>query len=108
MGEPVFGAPRLVRRGYDTRQVNAFVVRIDATLRGATDAPVTARDLATASFLRVTPLGQGYACDEVDAYLSEVSSSVIRANAARPAALAAIPQPREPRTWLGRLVHRPH
>jgi hypothetical protein len=89
MGELGFNAPHLVRRGYDTGQVNAFVRRIDDTLHGGTERPVTARDLVTAKFRRVTPLARGYACPDVDAFLFDVAPSVIRANSARRAVFAA-------------------
>lgn len=118
MGELRFNAPCLVRHGYDTRQVNAFMRRIDDTLRGGTAAPVTARDLVTAKFRRVMPFARGYACPDVDAFLFDVAPSVIRANSARmtvsvpgtdPGIGAARPrQAQQPgRHWLGRLVHRP-
>jgi hypothetical protein len=125
MGELGFSAPRLVRRGYDTGQVNAFVRRIDETLHGGAERPVTARDLVMAKFRRVTPLTRGYACPEVDAFLFDVAPSVIRANSARRSVFAAaaevfptaasptdavtaaaIPRRQPARNWLGRLVNR--
>lgn len=118
MGELSFSEPRLVRRGYDTRQVNAFIGRIEDTLRGGTDSPVTARDLVTARFRRVLPLARGYACPDVDAFLFDVAPSVIRANSARAAVIApvadagpggaAILGQRPARNWFGRAVNRPN
>lgn len=119
MGEWTFDAPSLVRRGYDTGQVDAFLRRIEDTLSGETECPVTARDLVTAKFRRVTPLTRGYVCADVDALLFDVAPSIIRANSARTAAVgrdpdmsfgtAMIPARRqEPpaRSWLGRVVRR--
>lgn len=125
MGEWTFEAPSLVRRGYDTGQVNAFLNRIEDTLSGDTESPVTARDLVTAKFRRVTPLARGYVCADVDALLSDVAPAIIRANSARTAAFNLVPDPsfgtatipvipviparrQEPpaRNWLGRTVRR--
>ncbi|MCW2603570.1 MAG: hypothetical protein JWN61_1705 [Pseudonocardiales bacterium] len=118
MSESGFAAPRfvtppLVRRGYDTRQVDAFVRRVGDTLRGTSAAPVTARDLVTAKFRRVMPLAHGYACTDVDAFLFDIAPALIRANSARAAVAVApqralIPEQRQARRWLGRLVNRPN
>lgn len=113
MSETGFLAPRLVRRGYDPRQVDQFVHRVVDTLRGTSAVPVTARDLVTAKFRRVMPLARGYACADVDAYLYDIAPALIRANTARAAVAATllreglIPAQRDGRSWLGRLVNRP-
>ena len=112
MGELAFTAA-LVRGGYDIRNVDAFLLRIDQTLRGTAESPITARDLVTAKFRRVLPMSLGYARAEVDAFLFDIAPAVIRANSARaevpaghapgPAAGGRLP---EQRGWLGRLCHR--
>lgn len=76
-----FTSTGLVRHGYNVQQVDAFLRRIEQTLSGDADRPVTARDLVTASFRRVLPLRRGYLRAEVDAFLQEVAPAVIRASA---------------------------
>ena len=87
MGEWTFDAPSLVRRGYDTGQVDAFLRRIEDTLSGETECPVTARDLVTAKFRRVTPLTRGYVCADVDCSMSPRRSSGLTAPARQPSAV---------------------
>lgn len=76
-----FTSTGLVRRGYNVQQVDAFLSRIEQTLSGDADRPVTARDLVTASFRRVLPLRRGYLRTEVDAFLQDIAPAVIRASA---------------------------
>lgn len=86
MGELAFVPSRLARRGYDRRQVDAFVRRVEQTLLGVAAAPVTARELVTARFRRVLPLSLGYRCEDVDAFLFDVAPAIMRSGTSRESA----------------------
>jgi DivIVA domain-containing protein len=132
IGDLQFRYAGRLRRGYDADQVDAFMMRIESTLRGLSHPPVTARDLVTARFRRVWIGERGYLCAQVDAFLQEVAPSVIRASSAlrdvtrsaqresaqrgstlrtsgqrEPSYPQPVPAQREGRHWLGKMVHRP-
>jgi DivIVA domain-containing protein len=65
-----------VRSGYDVRDVDAFLDRVIAGLRGAAP-PVTARDVRESAF-RVVRLGPGYDEQEVDRFLLQLASALER------------------------------
>lgn len=65
-----------LRSGYDVRDVDAFLDRIVAGLRG-TAPPVTARDVRESAF-RVVRLGPGYDEQEVDRFLLQLASALER------------------------------
>ncbi|WHT20721.1 DivIVA domain-containing protein [Crossiella sp. CA-258035] len=68
--EVEFSNSTLLRRGYDEGEVDAFLDRVEATLRGADS--VTARQVDEVTFSK-PPLGRrGYNVDEVDAFLDQV------------------------------------
>lgn len=71
-------------RGYDRGEVDAFVGRIEATLRDPTArGGVTPADLADAAFSK-PPIGKlGYSEAEVDAYLDRVKTELSRRVAGR-------------------------
>lgn len=58
--------------GYDEDQVDIFLDRIVATLRGTTDQPVTPGDVRAARFATVI-LKPGYAVKEVDTLLADLA-----------------------------------
>jgi DivIVA domain-containing protein len=58
--------------GYSEDEVDAFLDRIVATLRGTTDEPISAEEVRSAAFATVL-LKPGYATAEVDAFLSEIA-----------------------------------
>ncbi|MEU8340213.1 DivIVA domain-containing protein [Actinomadura meyerae] len=70
-----FSGARL-RSGYDVRDVDAFLDRVVAGLRGAAP-PVTARDVRECAF-RVVRLGPGYDEQEVDRFLVQLASALER------------------------------
>ncbi|WP_131737998.1 DivIVA domain-containing protein [Actinomadura roseirufa] len=70
-----FSSARL-RSGYDVRDVDAFLDRIVAGLRGAAP-PVTARDVRESAF-RVVRLGPGYDEQEVDRFLVQLAGALER------------------------------
>jgi DivIVA domain-containing protein len=61
--------------GYDEDEVDAFLDRIVATLRGTTDQPVTCDDVRAATFTTVM-LRPGYAVADVDAFLAGVAETL--------------------------------
>jgi DivIVA domain-containing protein len=67
----------IVMRGYNRRQVDELLARIDGTLgRGpATDRPVTAADVRAALFGKVM---RGYAPSEVDEALAAAEQELQR------------------------------
>ncbi|XRQ03786.1 DivIVA domain-containing protein [Actinomadura welshii] len=65
-----------LRSGYDVRDVDAFLDRVIAGLRG-TAPPVTARDVRESVF-RVVRFGAGYNEDEVDRFLLQLESALER------------------------------
>ncbi|MEU5989676.1 DivIVA domain-containing protein [Spirillospora sp. NPDC047418] len=70
-----FSGARL-RSGYDVRDVDAFLDRVVAGLRGAAPA-VTARDVRESAF-RVVRLGPGYDEQEVDRFLVQLAGALER------------------------------
>lgn len=58
--------------GYNEDEVDAFLDRIVATLRGTTDTPLTPGDVREARFSTVM-LRPGYAIGEVDEFLAEMA-----------------------------------
>ncbi|WP_281249818.1 DivIVA domain-containing protein [Streptosporangium canum] len=58
--------------GYNEDQVDAFLDRVVATLRGTTDQPVTPGDVRAARFATVI-LKPGYAVGEVDEFLTDLA-----------------------------------
>ncbi|TDC61965.1 DivIVA domain-containing protein [Actinomadura sp. GC306] len=65
-----------VRSGYDVRDVDAFLDRVIAGLRGSAP-PVTARDVRESAF-RVVRFGPGYDEQEVDRFLLQLASALER------------------------------
>ncbi|MFA1549457.1 DivIVA domain-containing protein [Actinomadura chokoriensis] len=65
-----------LRTGYDVRDVDAFLARVVAGLRGAAP-PVTARDVRESAF-RVVLLGPGYDEQEVDRFLVQLAGALER------------------------------
>jgi DivIVA domain-containing protein len=65
-----------MRSGYDVRDVDAFLARVIAGLRGAAP-PVTARDMRESAF-RVVRLGPGYDEQEVDRFLLQLAAALER------------------------------
>lgn len=65
-----------LRPGYDVRDVDAFLDRVIAGLRGVAP-PVTARDVRESAF-RVVRFGPGYAEQEVDRFLLQLAGALER------------------------------
>ncbi|MDI9579646.1 MAG: DivIVA domain-containing protein, partial [Thermobispora sp.] len=63
--------------GYHEDEVDAFLDRVVATLRGTAEHPLTAQDVRDAMFTTVV-LRTGYAIDEVDALLAEIAGLLER------------------------------
>lgn len=63
-----------VRSGYDVRDVDAFLDRVIAGLRG-TAPPVTARDVRESAF-RTVRLSPGYDEQEVDKFLAQLAAAL--------------------------------
>jgi DivIVA domain-containing protein len=63
-----------IRTGYDVRDVDAFLDRVVAGLRGVA-VPVTARDVRESVF-RTVRLAPGYVEREVDTFLSQLASAL--------------------------------
>ncbi|MBB5629940.1 DivIVA domain-containing protein [Sphaerisporangium krabiense] len=72
----LFRAGRL-GAGYDEDQVDVFLDRVVATLRGTTDRPLTGDQVRAARFDTVM-FRPGYAVVEVDAFLAEVAGVLDR------------------------------
>ncbi|WP_344919353.1 DivIVA domain-containing protein [Streptosporangium oxazolinicum] len=70
--ERVAFRPGRLGMGYDEDEVDVFLDRIVATLRGTTDAPLTPGDVREARFTTVM-LRPGYAIGEVDEFLDEMA-----------------------------------
>jgi DivIVA domain-containing protein len=68
-----FGVVR-VQKGYDERDVDAFLARVVAGLRGEA-APVSARDVRESRF-RTVRFGAGYQEREVDRFLGQLASAL--------------------------------
>ncbi|MER5650373.1 DivIVA domain-containing protein [Streptosporangium sp. NPDC002524] len=73
--ERVAFRPGRLGMGYDEDEVDAFLDRIVATLRGTTDSPLTPGDVRGARFATVM-LRPGYAIGEVDEFLDEVAGAL--------------------------------
>lgn len=58
--------------GYNEDEIDAFLDRIVATLRGTTDYPLTAQDVRSAKFATVL-VRPGYLIADVDAFLSGIA-----------------------------------
>ncbi|WP_084219296.1 DivIVA domain-containing protein [Spirillospora albida] len=65
-----------MRPGYDVRDVDVFLDRVVAGLRGVAP-PVTARDVRESAF-RVVRLGPGYDEQEVDRFLVQLAGALER------------------------------
>ncbi|MFI0368470.1 DivIVA domain-containing protein [Actinomadura sp. 1N219] len=65
-----------LRSGYDVRDVDAFLDRVIAGLRGVAP-PVSARDVRESAF-RVVRLGPGYDEQEVDRFLVQLAGALER------------------------------
>jgi DivIVA domain-containing protein len=65
-----------VRAGYDVRDVDAFLDRVVAGLRGYAP-PMTARDVRESAF-RTVRIGQGYDEAEVDRFLLQLAAALER------------------------------
>jgi DivIVA domain-containing protein len=63
-----------MRAGYDVRDVDAFLERVIAGLRG-TAPPITARDVRECAF-RTVRFGHGYDEREVDRFLTQLASAL--------------------------------
>ncbi|WP_440104523.1 DivIVA domain-containing protein [Streptosporangium sp. H16] len=70
--ERVAFRPGRLGMGYNEDEVDAFLDRIVATLRGTTDTPLTPGDVRAARFATVM-LRPGYAIAEVDEFLDELA-----------------------------------
>ncbi|MEU4540780.1 DivIVA domain-containing protein [Streptosporangium sp. NPDC023825] len=70
--ERVAFRPGRLGMGYNEDEVDAFLDRIVATLRGTTDTPLTPSDVREARFATVM-LRPGYAIAEVDEFLDELA-----------------------------------
>jgi DivIVA domain-containing protein len=83
-------------RGYDERDVDAFVARLAPALAAAPDAgPLTARQVRGALFRRVPVGRRGYDAEAVDAYL-EQAAEILAGREARHAAARAGEGPAAP------------
>ncbi|HEY9524682.1 MAG TPA: DivIVA domain-containing protein, partial [Thermopolyspora sp.] len=67
--------------GYDEDEVDAFLDRIVATLRGTTGQPLTAREVREVTF-SIVLFKPGYAVGEVDEFLAELADVIARCHAA--------------------------
>lgn len=63
--------------GYSEEEVDAFLDRVVATLRGTADAPLTAADVREARFSTVL-FRAGYAIGEVDEFLADIAEVIAR------------------------------
>lgn len=70
--EKVAFRPGRMGTGYDEDEVDAFLDRIVATLRGTTESPVTAREVREVKFSTVL-LRSGYLITDVDAFLAGIA-----------------------------------
>ena len=67
-----FSKPPIGKRGYNEDEVDAFLDRIVATLRGTTQYPVTAKDVREVQFSTVM-FKPGYLIADVDAFLESIA-----------------------------------
>ncbi|RVX37759.1 DivIVA domain-containing protein [Nonomuraea polychroma] len=70
--ERVAFRPGRMGGGYNEDEVDAFLDRIVATLRGTTDFPVTAKEVREATFSTVL-FRSGYLIADVDSFLSSIA-----------------------------------
>ncbi|WP_433349770.1 DivIVA domain-containing protein [Microtetraspora malaysiensis] len=70
--ERVAFRPGRLGMGYVEGEVDAFLDRVVATLRGTADRPVTAEEIRKATFATVV-FKTGYAIADVDAFLAEIA-----------------------------------
>jgi DivIVA domain-containing protein len=70
--ERVLFRPGRLGAGYNEDEVDVFLDRIVATLRGTTDQPLTAEQVRKATFSTVV-FKTGYAVAQVDAFLAEMA-----------------------------------
>ncbi|MFF4778805.1 DivIVA domain-containing protein [Microtetraspora fusca] len=75
--ERVAFRPGRLGMGYVEDEVDAFLDRVVATLRGTADRPVTAEEVRTATFATVV-FKTGYAIADVDAFLAEIADVLER------------------------------
>ncbi|GAA3114891.1 hypothetical protein GCM10010466_02420 [Planomonospora alba] len=75
--ERVAFRPGRLGMGYDEEEVDVFLDRVAATLRGTADQPLTAADVREARFGTVI-FRPGYAVSQVDAFLNEVAEVLER------------------------------
>lgn len=75
--ERVAFRPGRLGMGYREEEVDAFLDRVVATLRGTADEPLTAEQVRTATFATVV-FRPGYAIREVDGFLAEMASVLER------------------------------
>jgi DivIVA domain-containing protein len=78
--ERVLFRPGRLGAGYNEDEVDVFLDRIVATLRGATDHPLTAGQVRKATFSTVV-FKSGYAVAQVDAFLAEIADVLDRRDA---------------------------
>ncbi|MFI5510657.1 DivIVA domain-containing protein [Mycobacterium sp. NPDC051804] len=77
--EVAFSKPQLFKRGYDEDEVDAFLERVESTLRDRT-APgsLTVTDLYDVAFSK-PPIGKrGYNEEEVDAFVDRIRIELSR------------------------------
>ncbi|MEV7965339.1 DivIVA domain-containing protein [Sphaerisporangium sp. NPDC088356] len=78
--ERVLFRPGRLGAGYNEDEVDVFLDRIVATLRGTTDHPLTADQVGKATFSTVV-FKTGYAVAQVDAFLAEIADVLDRKGA---------------------------
>ncbi|MEU8266191.1 DivIVA domain-containing protein [Sphaerisporangium sp. NPDC049002] len=78
--ERVLFRPGRLGAGYNEDEVDVFLDRIVATLRGTTDHPLTAEQVRVATFSTVM-FKTGYAVAQVDAFLAEIADVLDRKGA---------------------------
>ncbi|WP_248960593.1 DivIVA domain-containing protein [Sphaerisporangium perillae] len=78
--ERVLFRPGRLGAGYNEDEVDIFLDRVVATLRGTTDHPLTADQVRTAQFSTVV-FKSGYAVTQVDAFLAEIAEVLERRDA---------------------------
>ncbi|MEO3814178.1 DivIVA domain-containing protein [Sphaerisporangium sp. B11E5] len=92
--ERVSFRPGRLGSGYNEDEVDGFLDRVVATLRGTTDRPLTADEIREATFSTVM-FKPGYAVAQVDAFLTEIAGVVDRRTGApmSPYGDPAVPAP---------------
>ncbi|WP_113690583.1 DivIVA domain-containing protein [Amycolatopsis albispora] len=95
----VFSKPSFGRRGYDEDAVDAFLDRIEQTLRGADH--LTPADVRNVAFAKASRGRRGYVEDEVDAFLDLAEQALAhRETPPGPQLAPPLDQPRK-RWWQG-------